>query len=298
MENASILLMNEYRPIIDVGVDAATWLDRQDDASADALLTSPPYWCQRRYGADENELGIEPEVHVYVERLAGILDRARRVLKPSGWMFINIGDTYANQPGGYRHSENSQISAKNKKHAGSAPRRSLTGLPYKSMACVPDRLKIAMLDRGWRLRNTIIWAKPNPLPATVTDRWWNTWEPILAFTPESRGSYWSIGTRPYDTKPKHDVWMVAPQSGRALIAHDGHPAGMPYAVIARLIDQAVPVGGTVIDPFAGSGSVLRVASMHQRHGRGCDLYSWVSLGDGLIDVVQWATGESLKGDEA
>lgn len=291
---SKLLPMEAIKPRIDVGVDASVWLDAQPDASADALLTSPPYWCQRRYGADDSELGIEADVRVYVDRLASILDRASRVIKPSGWLFVNIGDTYANQPGGYRFAENAIVSSANKKHAGSAPKRSLAGLPYKSLACVPDRLKLAMMDLGWRLRNTIIWAKPNPLPATVTDRWWNTWEPILAFTYHAKGAYWSVGSASHGGKPKHDVWTVAPQSGRALIAHDGHPAGMPYAVIARLIDQAVPVGGTVIDPFAGSGSVLRVAAMHQRHGRGCDLYSWVATDDRSLDVVQWSQGDARK----
>jgi DNA modification methylase len=267
---------------LDVGVDAATWLDAQASASADALLTSPPYWCQRTYGTHGAELGREAKVTDYIASLSAILHRAHRVLKPGGWLLVNVGDTYFNQPGGYRHSGNSRVSRTNRAAAGSAPKRDLRGQPRKSLACVPDRLKLAMIDKGWALRSVVIWAKPNPVPATVVDRWWTSWEPILAFTTGPR-THW------FDASPGRLDHLVLSASGQR--RGGDHPASMPADLVRRMILQCVPPGGTVIDPFAGSGTTLAQAMQLGRTGLGCDLYRW-SLASSHIPVVEWSAAES------
>lgn len=276
--------------IYDVGVDAGVWLDSLPDKHADCLITSPPYWCQRTYGESASELGKEPRVEDYVARLASTLDKARRVLKPSAWLLVNIGDTYANQPGGYRYSDTSKISHRNRSAAGSAPRRDLRDLPYKSLACVPDRLKIALMDRGWVLRNVIVWAKGNnPLPSTATDRWWAAWEPILAFTPASKGT-WYDPTRQHASWGPHgrlDVWTISPARRR----NAQHPAGMPSQIVERLIHQTCPVGGMVIDPFAGGGTTLLAAQRLSRMAAGADLYHWSGLEAAGLYVREWRAND-------
>lgn len=270
----------------DAGVDAGVWLDSLPEDHADCLITSPPYWCQRTYGTSAAELGCEPRVEDYVARLVEVLDKARRVLKPSGWLHVNIGDTYANQPGGYRYAESSKVSRHNRSAAGSAPRRDLRDLPYKSLACVPDRVKIAMLDRGWVLRNVIVWSKgTNPLPSTATDRWWSGWEPILAFTPVSRGTWYDGERRDAKWGPhgRLDVWIATAARRRNI----DHPAGMPAAVVERLIHQTCPLGGMVIDPFAGGATTLLAAQRLSRFAAGADLYTWQGLEAAGIYVREW-----------
>jgi site-specific DNA-methyltransferase (adenine-specific) len=250
--------------------DAGEFLRELAPASVDLVLTSPPYWCQRTYGSDPRELGTECVVTDYVTRLADILHGAWSCLRPTGWLAVNIADTYANQPGQYRHSDKSGVSASNRQKAGSAPMRSLAGLPLKTQAAVPERLKIAMIDRGWRCRNTIIWHKTSPLPTTATDRWNLSYEVVHVFARSSK-SYFSRtehgGFSEYGT---HDVWTVNPARRQA----GNHPAVMPEKLVGRLIDQLSPVGGLVADPFAGSGTVLRVARERMRETCGADIYDW------------------------
>lgn len=251
-------------------MDASDFLATLPASSVDLLLTSPPYWCQRTYGSDPRELGTEPVVTDYVNHLVAILESAWNVVKPEGWMAINLGDTYANQPGQYRHSDKASVSRSNKANAGSAPLRSLTGLPLKTQAAVPERVKIALIARGWRCRNTIIWHKSSPLPTTASDRWNLSYEVVHCFARSAKsyfsrqeyGSFASYGT--------HDVWSVNPARRRATT----HPAVMPEDLVARIIDQLCPPNGMVIDPFAGSGTVLRVARGRGRIASGTDLYDW------------------------
>jgi site-specific DNA-methyltransferase (adenine-specific) len=261
--------------------DAGEFLRELAPASVDLVLTSPPYWCQRTYGDDVRELGTEPVVLDYINRLAGILHEAWSCVRPTGWVAVNIADTYANQPGQYRHSDKSGVSASNRAKAGSAPMRSLAGLPLKTQAGVPERLKIAMIDRGWRCRNTIIWHKTSPLPTTATDRWNLSYEVVHVFA-RSAKSYFSRteqgGFAEYGT---HDVWTVNPARRQA----GNHPALMPEQLVARLVDQLCPVGGLVVDPFAGSGTVLRVARDRLRDACGADIYCWEKRSAGNLQTV-------------
>lgn len=249
--------------------EASDFLTRYEKGSVDLVLTSPPYWCQRRYGTDPRELGTEPKVTDYIDHLVAVLHCAWQPLAQTGWLCVNIADTYANQPGGYRHSESSKVSANNRKNAATAPMRSLTGLPFKSQVGVPERLKLAMIDLGWKCRNTIIWSKTNPIPTTANDRWNYSYEVVHCFARSKHSFFDKRGSQVIDY-PRGDVWSISGSKKNGT----GHPAVMPETLVLRLIEQLSPVGGLVIDPFAGSGTVPRLASTHGRIGHGGDLLAW------------------------
>lgn len=145
--------------------DALTWLRRLPSASIDCVITSPPYHLLRNYDAGEQELGTEIKVTAYVDRLAQICDEIARVLTPTGGLWLNLGDSFSR---GIRY-----------------------GAPAKSLLLVPDRVQLALVDRGWRLRNKLVWAKTNPTPNSVRDRFSTTWEPVY-FLVRSRHYYFDL----------------------------------------------------------------------------------------------------------
>lgn len=132
--------------------DALARLATLPTGSFDCVVTSPPYHLLRRYDAGESELGTETHVETYVDRLVEICDELARVLTPTGTLFINIGDSFSRGP--------------------------KYGAPAKSLLLAPERLLLALVDRGWRVRSKVVWAKPNPMPNSVRDRFSTTWEPV------------------------------------------------------------------------------------------------------------------------
>lgn len=135
--------------------DAAKRLRRLPPGSVDTVVTSPPYFLLRDYGVD-GQIGLEDSVSGWVDHLTSVLDEAARVLKPQGSLWLNLGDTYARSPS-----------------HGAAP---------KSLVLGPEKLLLALSERGWIVRNKVVWAKPNPLPASVRDRLNTTWEPLFLLT--------------------------------------------------------------------------------------------------------------------
>ena len=128
------------------------------DNSIDCCITSPPYWGLRDYGHDE-QLGNEKHFREFVHNLANIFDEVKRVLKDTGTCFVNLGDTYGTQSGSmgsgliepkYGHNESRDFKQQNVNM-------------HKSLCLIPERFAIEMIDRGWTLRNQIIWHKPNQM---------------------------------------------------------------------------------------------------------------------------------------
>jgi DNA modification methylase len=125
--------------------------------SFDTCLTSPPYWNLRDYG-HEGQVGQEETPQQYADRMVAIFREVRRVLKDTGTVWLNIGDAY--------------------NHVGHVPFRSGWQRP-KQLCLVPYRVALALQDDGWWIRNVAVWFKPNALPASVTDRLTNRWEPVF-----------------------------------------------------------------------------------------------------------------------
>jgi site-specific DNA-methyltransferase (adenine-specific) len=135
--------------------DARTHLAGLPDNSIDSVITSPPYFALRDYG-HAGQLGLEPSVDEWVRDLVAVCDEIRRVLKPTGSFWLNVGDSYSHSP--------------------------KEGTRKKSLLLAPQRLALALAARGWIIRNHAVWAKTNPMPSNVTDRLSNTHESIYFLT--------------------------------------------------------------------------------------------------------------------
>jgi site-specific DNA-methyltransferase (adenine-specific) len=144
--------------------DALTELRQLPPDSIDMVLTSPPYFRLRDYQAD-GQIGLEPVVTDWVTEIGQVADELARVLTPTGSLWLNLGDTYA-----------TQVSQ---------------GAQPKSLLLAPERAAITLVERGWTLRNKIVWAKSNPMPTSVRDRLACTYELIYVFT-RSRRAYFDL----------------------------------------------------------------------------------------------------------
>lgn len=159
--------------------DALSVLNDMPDASVDCVISSPPYYGLRDYQA-EGQLGAEPTLREYLFNLLAIFEQVKRVLKPTGTLFVNIGDSYNNTRG----PQGKSGVGNHTKRQGFESKRTLNeGFKPKDLMQVPARFAIAMQDElGFWLRNAIIWHKPNPLPFSGKDRFTNAYEHIYFFT--------------------------------------------------------------------------------------------------------------------
>jgi len=143
------------------------WRDLPEH-SADAIVTSPPYWGLRDYGHD-GQIGLEDDPSTYIGELADLLTGyGERVLKPGGSLWLNLGDSYSTGNGAYNIGDKAQIEGA---HAHARPKRgTVEGMPAKCLMMIPERVALALIERGWILRNRVVWAKPNGMPSSVQDR--------------------------------------------------------------------------------------------------------------------------------
>lgn len=148
-------------------------LMKMQDNSIDCVITSPPYWQLRDYGYD-GQWGLEPTFQEYLEHLWSMMDLIYLKLKPSGTCWINLGDSYSTQSGTNlaisrgTHKEQDSTYLTNRGESGSLIKDK--SLPNKCLLLIPHRFAIGCIDRGWIVRNDVIWAKRNGMPESVTDR--------------------------------------------------------------------------------------------------------------------------------
>ena len=199
-------------------IDALIGIPRLDDQSIDCCITSPPYWGLRDYGLPDSEwpeikyspmpmlpeitvkawigvLGLEPTPEMFVGHIVHIFRGVYRALKDEGTLWLNFGDCYA-RSGGDRprpdHSADKILSTRGKQAysaATASPARKLSpGLKEKDLVGAPWRVAFALQADGWYLRSDIIWAKPNPMPESVTDRPTKAHEYLFLMSKSSK--YW------------------------------------------------------------------------------------------------------------
>lgn len=147
--------------------DCRTVLAGLDAGSVHTVVTSPPFWGLRDYGHGD-QLGLEPTPDEYVANMVGVFREVRRVLRDDGTLWLNLGDSYAaanvSGPQGATGDRASRTFT-----ARTTPKMGV-GLKPKDLVGIPWRVAFALQADGWYLRSDIIWAKPNPMPESVTDR--------------------------------------------------------------------------------------------------------------------------------
>lgn len=257
--------------------EALATLKKLPDALVDCVVTSPPYFQQRDYSGSKRQVGKEATPTEYVARLTEIFTETRRVLKPTGSLWLVIGDKYV---------DNRQL-----------------GMPW--------RLALAMMDSGWLLRSDIIWHKPNAMPSSVktrptidheyiffltqaADYYYNAdavREPHVTFSETSkmkggRNHFGKRGSTPEAGKNggsnnlhdgrwdqafhplgrnKRTVWSIPLSKYRG-----AHFAVFPESLVKTCILAGCPEQGVVLDPFCGSGTTCAVAKALGRRYLGID----------------------------
>lgn len=154
--------------------DSLAILKQLPDESVNCVVTSPPYWALRDYGVP-GQIGLETTFGEYISKLCDIFDEVKRVLRKDGTCWVNIGDTYGGTGDKGKHKDPKYKNGRN----GQAINRTAT---QKSLCQIPSRFAIEMTNRGWILRNEIIWHKPNAMPSSAKDRFTVDFEKVFFFT--------------------------------------------------------------------------------------------------------------------
>ncbi len=233
--------------------DAAAVLATIPDESIQMCVTSPPYWGLRDYGLPE-QIGAEPRVEEFVEHLVKVFAEVRRVLRPDGSLWLNIGDSYTSGGRTWRDRDE-KLPARGMTYRPATP----DGLKPKDLIGVPWRVAFALQAEGWYLRTEIIWHKPNALPESVKDRPSRNHEYLFFLTKSLK-----------DYKYNYEAAKVPTDDGRALKARksvwsisteafpDAHFATFPTQLVEPCVIAGSDVGDQVLDPFFGSGTVGEV----------------------------------------
>ncbi len=267
----------------------------------------------------DSQLGLEKTPEEYVAKMVEVFREVRRVLKDDGTLWLNLGDSYAATTKQMGRNDNGQ--------RASAPAswncryeyertKIYTGglLKPKDLVGIPWRVAFALQADGWYLRQDIIWAKPNPMPESVTDRCTKAHEYVFLLSKSARYFYDADAVKeasvdpegsgkryaaPFFVGDKHESGNYSAtgarhtggmkrfdgQRNRRSVWHisTGHYKGahfaiFPPALIEPCIKAGCPEGGTVLDPFGGSGTTGRVASDLGRKAILCELNtSYVEL---------------------
>lgn len=283
--------------------DALTELSKLEPETVDCCITSPPYWALRDYKVD-GQLGLEPTIDEYVNKLTAIFDQVKRVLKKTGTCWVVIGDTYNGNKNGNTlgTGKGSLIRPKTtnqNRYLQEMVKKRIDMIPDKSLCMIPERFAIAMVDKGWILRNKIIWHKPNCMPSSAKDRFTVDWEYVFFFVKNQKYFFETqyepltepdrirnpmvdiVGGNKYANIQSHNpfkqpsaalgrikraVWRISTSAFSGT-----HFAVFPPKLIEPMIKAGCPTDGTVLDPFMGAGTTGMVALQNARDFIGIEL---------------------------
>jgi DNA modification methylase len=307
----------EMKSVILLG-DVRQRLSEIPEGSVRTCVTSPPYFGLRDYGV-EGQIGLEQTPDAYVAEMVSVFREVWRVLADDGTLWLNIGDSYVGGKGqsgqgspdfqAERAKNGESINQAYHQIAGKQQTRPTddrakmreAGLKPKDLIGIPWRVAFALQADGWYLRQDIIWAKPNPMPESVTDRCTKSHEYVFLLSKSARYYYdhesvkepaihsadrrSGEGRLTYDGKRqgdkgtgqeafvsivdkrnKRDVWTINTKPYKG-----AHFAVMPEALVEPCVLAGSAEGDTVLDPFTGSGTVAVVANRHGRNFVGTEL---------------------------
>ena len=224
-----------------------------DEASVDCVVTSPPYFWLRDYHV-EGQIGLEDSVSAYVSAIVAVMEGVFRVLKPTGTMFLNLGDTYysgkGKSQGVDKKSSKRRFGLRAVDKAGGLG----IGLKRKSVIGVPWRVATEMCQKDWVLRSPIIWHRTQSLPENVRDRPDRGYEYIFLFVKDRH--YFFDKSKLPNASGAEDVWSI-PARPKQNGARQTAP--FPDELVEQCLAVGCPPGGVVLDPFCGSGTTMRVA---------------------------------------
>lgn len=258
--------------------DALTALKHLPEETIQTCITSPPYWGLRDYGIP-NQIGTEMDVYEYLDKLVKVFREVKRVLKPDGTLWLNIGDGYTSGGRTYRAPDKK---TDNGHVVRGLPFRPPTpaGLKPKDLLGLPWRLAFLLQEDGWYLRADIIWFKPNILPESVKDRPTIAHEYVFLLTKNERYYYdYQAILEPAASgkghRNKRSVWVVNTEP-----YPEAHFATFPPALVLPCILAGSKPGDLVLDPFLGSGTTGLVALQQKRNFIGIELNpSYCSLAE-------------------
>ena len=267
----------------------------------------------------DRQIGLEKSLAEYLDRMLEITAELKRVLKPTGTLWWNHGDSYG---AGARKTgvPDSLRPGTNKGNSKATPENMRAQGYEKSLLLQAHRLIIRMIDeQGWILRNQIIWHKPNVMPSSVKDRFTVDFEPVFFFSKSKKywfepqyepytepmnrwggdnlkakgESKWDEGTgqesyRDRNMRPnslgrnKRAVWKIATHPFK-----EAHFATFPEALIEPMVKAGCPQGGVCLDPFFGAGTTGVVAKKLGRNYLGIELNkSYIEIAEKRIASIQ------------
>ncbi len=288
--------------------DALSTLKTIPDNSIQVCVTSPPYYGLRDYEI-AGQLGQEPSPADFVAKLVEVFSEVRRVLKPDGTLWLNLGDSYAGSGKGAMADGTPTGGNKKRTSAGTQThgfvKTIAPGYKPKDLIGIPWRVAFALQDDGWYLRQEIIWHKLNPMPESVKDRCTKAHETIFLLAKSARYyfDYKAIQEPGAASAGKHShrksgsidtshVPGASPHTGlhkkgspreyllrnkRSVWAlplkpyKGAHFATFPTTLIEPCIRAGSRTGDLVLDPFSGAGTTALVAKQLGRQYIGIEL---------------------------
>lgn len=290
-------------------------IKRFEPNSIDCVITSPPYWQLRDYGYD-GQWGLEPTVQLYLEHLWEMMDGIYQVLKSNGSAWINLGDTYGTISGGMRLAQDNFESKESKYGAFEKPIIQ-PKTTHKCLLLIPHRFAIGCMERGWIIRNDIIWAKRNGMPESVTDRFSKKHEYFFFMTKSAdyyfdlesikdRTKTFDINTRDRDTTRLNNTPGRTPMGGLTENNYNSknpgsisdfwdiptkpssqdHYAQYNDELLKKPVIAGCPKDGIIYDPFMGSGTTALMALRTGRKFIGSEMSTeYLAIANKRIDAV-------------
>lgn len=243
--------------------DCVETMKRMPDDFVDLEITSPPYFGCRQYGNET--LGREENPLDYIKNIVSITDHLKRVLKPTGSFYLNIGDVYFGTKGFSRNKGRFERKTDQHYKEHKIVKEDGKYLQHKQLLLLPTRIAAIMQDNGWILRNNIIWEKANPIPSHSPDRRMPCYEYIFHFVKDRK--YYFDWKKAKELESHRDFFRTSVRPFK------GHPAAFNEDVISPLIQTTSKVGDVVYDPFMGSGTSAVVSKKFERNFIGSEINS-------------------------